>query len=281
MSITQMKYVFEDTSLKGNEKLLMLALADNANDSGVSFPSWNNLMTKTSMSRNSLSKWLNALEEKQLIFRKQRSRKNGSKTSNKFLIYPLQNKEFLDEEDLLLFEELYTKAPKGELAQYQKANYPQSTKRRTSTVPKGELPKHPKVPKGELLEPSLNTLTITTNHHLSLATNIANYLLNKISTINPSFKKPNIDTWAKDIEKAIRIDGRTEQELISCIDWIYTKDGEFWQKNILSGKKLREKFDTMNMQVITKRKTPANKLDDIYRTGLSATEIIKEMEKRA
>jgi len=113
------------------------------------------------------------------------------------------------------------------------------------------------------------------------AINIASFLFEKIQYTNPSFKKPNINQWAKDIDLAMRIDGRTTQQLVDCIKWIYSDKGSFWQKNILSGKKLREKFDTMNMQVITKPKQNSDKLDDIYSTGLSATEIIKEMEKRA
>lgn len=113
------------------------------------------------------------------------------------------------------------------------------------------------------------------------AIKIADYLLSKIISINPSFKKPNLDLWVKDIDKALRIDNRTENQLIDCINWIYSDEGEFWQRNILSGKKLREKFDTMNMQVITKPKTSESKINNIYNTGLSATEIIKEMERRA
>ena len=161
MSIKQMTLVFNDESIKGNEKLLMLAIADSANDSGVCFPSWNALMKKTSMSKNSLAKWLGVLEEKQYLFRKQRSRKNGSKTSNKFLIYPHHNKDFLDFEDMEMFEDLFTKAPKGELPK----DETQSTKSMTTKVPKGELGEGGKVPKGELLEPSL-IINHQINHHL-------------------------------------------------------------------------------------------------------------------
>jgi len=37
-----------------------------------------------------------------------------------------------------------------------------------------------------------------------------------------------------------------------CISWIYSPDGEFWRKVVLSGKKLRDKFDQMNIQAISK-----------------------------
>lgn len=104
---------------------------------------------------------------------------------------------------------------------------------------------------------------------------LANYLLNNILKYNPTFKKPNINTWANDIDKAIRIDHRSVSELKECIDWIYSKQGEFWQKNILSGKKLREKFDTMNMQVITAKPTRDQK-----KLSKQAETLVNVMKKR-
>jgi len=117
---------------------------------------------------------------------------------------------------------------------------------------------------------------------------LSNYLFNNILKVNPNFKKPNLDTWAKDIDKAIRIDKRTVEQLKECIDWIYTEKGAFWQKNILSGKKLREKFDTMNMQVITKVSTKQElKLSEeaqvwanVYRKqGMSEEDIIEKLRE--
>jgi hypothetical protein len=94
---------------------------------------------------------------------------------------------------------------------------------------------------------------------------VSEYLLKKILSHKPNFKKPNLDTWSKDIERAIRIDGRTEDQLIGCIEWIYsTEKGRFWIPNILSGKKLREKFDTMEMQKID-RNSHNQKIQDNLR----------------
>lgn len=123
------------------------------------------------------------------------------------------------------------------------------------------------------------TTTPTTSKTLEAAVRIANYLHTKILSVNESFSKVNIDSWANDIDKAIRLDNRTEEQLVACIDWIYKDSkGSFWIPNIMSGKKLREKFDTMNMQVIATPKTNKDKLNDIYATGLTATEIISRME---
>jgi hypothetical protein len=76
------------------------------------------------------------------------------------------------------------------------------------------------------------------------AKEIAFYLDRKIKSENPgAITKP--ESWFTDIEKAIRIDKRSKEDLLKIIDWIYSPGGEFWKANILSGKKLREKFDAM------------------------------------
>lgn len=53
-----------------------------------------------------------------------------------------------------------------------------------------------------------------------------------------------LNAWAKDIEKLNRIDGRDWPDIEAAIRWIKTP-GCFWAPNILSGKKLREKYPTI------------------------------------
>ena len=85
------------------------------------------------------------------------------------------------------------------------------------------------------------------------AKKIAFYLAKKIKEhINTSNLSP--ESWESDIDKALRIDNRTEDELLSIIDWIYSPTGSFWRANILSGKKLRMKYDQMCMQSQGSRK---------------------------
>ena len=140
----------------------------------------------------------------------------------------------------------------------------------------------------EHLEPSLNSLTTTltttivTDDENNYPMRIANYLKNNILRVNPTFKDLNAILWAKDIELAIRIDKRTPEQLKECIDWIYSGKGNssFWIPNILSGKKLRQKFDTINMQAIAYNKNNQQgkvEIEDIYAKGLTATQIIEEM----
>jgi len=84
---------------------------------------------------------------------------------------------------------------------------------------------------------------------------------------NPGAKKPNFQTWAKDIDKMLRIDKRTPEEIDMVIRWSQ-KDG-FWFKNILSTSKLRKQFDQMWLKIQkepnTKRgKTPEDILNGTW-----------------
>jgi hypothetical protein len=55
---------------------------------------------------------------------------------------------------------------------------------------------------------------------------------------------PDLTGWARDIDKIIRIDGRRAEDIEAVIAWCQN-NGCFWGPNILSGRNLREKFDTM------------------------------------
>ena len=187
-----MTFVFDDSSIKGNEKLLMLSIADNCNDSGVAFPSWKELMRKTSMSKGSISKWIKSLEKKNLLFRVTRKRKNGSSTSNKYLIYPYKNKDILDEEDYLIFKDLYHSS---------EVEHPSSEVEHPNGGQSSEV---------EHLEPSL----ISFNH------NIKPSLIDKINIealnewINLKGKKYSQLAVTKCINFLCKYDKQTQQEII-------------------------------------------------------------------
>ena len=76
---------------------------------------------------------------------------------------------------------------------------------------------------------------------------LATLLLTLIKNNTPTFKEPNITSWAKEIEKMRRIDKRTPEQIKYLIEWCQ-KD-HFWQANILSTRKLREKFDILVAQI--------------------------------
>ena len=167
-----------------------------------------------------------------------------------------------------------------------------STLNKTSRPPKQNiktpLTKHQETKENKQSNTTVNKTIVTTQSEED-SLRIANYLLNNILKHNPTFKKPKIESWAKDIDKAIRLDKRTVEQLKDCIDWIYKNEkGSFWISNILSGKKLREKFDTMNSQVIatkpTKKEEKLSKqaeatVNYMREKGFSEAEIAEEVGK--
>lgn len=76
---------------------------------------------------------------------------------------------------------------------------------------------------------------------------LAELLFLKISERNPNHKKPDLQSWAKDIDLMIRRDARDPTTIKAVIEWCQ-KDS-FWQNNILSTGKLREKFDQLNLKM--------------------------------
>lgn len=91
------------------------------------------------------------------------------------------------------------------------------------------------------------------------ANRVAEHLLEAICETDPTHKynknPPSLKGWVKDIDKAIRLDGRTEQQLLFIIDAIFRECHRFselwhkWHQNIQSGDKLRDQFDTIKNQI--------------------------------
>ncbi len=65
-------------------------------------------------------------------------------------------------------------------------------------------------------------------------------------------RKDNLAAWAKDIDKFLTEDSRKPEEVAAAIAWSQHRFS-FWGPFVLSGKKLREKFDTITGQMIRHR----------------------------
>jgi len=73
-------------------------------------------------------------------------------------------------------------------------------------------------------------------------------------------RKPNITkTWLGDMDKLIRLDHATPQQIETIIDWC--QQDTFWHTNILSPKKLRKQWDTLVMQHKQQNKPSTRTLD--------------------
>ena len=71
-------------------------------------------------------------------------------------------------------------------------------------------------------------------------------LFNRIKRNNDEAKEPNYQTWADDFRKLVELDGKSVDNVRMVIEWC--QQDNFWKANILSAKKLREKYDQLKVQ---------------------------------
>ena len=71
-------------------------------------------------------------------------------------------------------------------------------------------------------------------------------LFNRIKRNNDEAKEPNYQTWADDFRKLIELDGKSVDNVRLVIEWC--QQDSFWKANILSAKKLRDKYDQLKVQ---------------------------------
>ena len=79
------------------------------------------------------------------------------------------------------------------------------------------------------------------------AKEMAELLFSLHKQVDQNVKKPNIDSWAMDIEKINRLDGRSYEDIEKVIRWVKIP-GNFWFANIMSGKKLRMQFSRLYIE---------------------------------
>lgn len=70
-------------------------------------------------------------------------------------------------------------------------------------------------------------------------------------------KKANIQSWSDDFRKLIELDGVSKHLAKDVMDWVTTDD--FWKVNVLSAKKLREKFTDLAIKMNATKKPTSQK----------------------
>jgi len=73
------------------------------------------------------------------------------------------------------------------------------------------------------------------------------YLYNYMIKNDPSAKKPNLQSWASEMDKVIRLDNRDVEEIKKVIK--FCQKDSFWYKNILSVGKLRKQYDQLRLKM--------------------------------
>ncbi|MGA2462801.1 MAG: replication protein [Thermodesulfobacteriota bacterium] len=94
----------------------------------------------------------------------------------------------------------------------------------------------------------------------SIELRLASLLLEQIQKNKPDFKQPNLQSWAKEVDLMLRRDNRSAEAIERVIRWVQADHGDGmgrwrgWAENILSPRKLREKFDELEMKIQYKPK---------------------------
>jgi phage replication O-like protein O len=182
----------------------------------------------TGLSRKGIEKSLKILEKHGLIEKEKSKCPHGGNGVNKYVInvYSVTNEE--DQGRELSTLGVGNSGNQG---------------RELSTVTKETITKEIDISK-DISNTSDISLDISKNLHSSIVS--WKKSLNKNSTPQK---------WQPDIDKMLRIDGRTEKQINEVIDWLKAgaDDGSmFWRKIILSGEKLRKKFDQIEASMLSK-----------------------------
>ncbi len=97
---------------------------------------------------------------------------------------------------------------------------------------------------------------------------LARLLYSEHKKLDPKYavKVSQVSKWAFDIEKLNRIDGRSYKDIKAVILWVKTA-GNFWSSNIMSGKKLREQFPRLFLEMQQKKTGTRKDNFDFNKTG--------------
>ena len=95
------------------------------------------------------------------------------------------------------------------------------------------------------------------------ALRLSSLFYQKILANDDKAREPNLERWAKELDKIHRLDGRSWEDIERLI--VFAQEDEFWRANCLSPTKLRAKATTLVMQMAkqpSKQETDASKHGD-------------------
>ena len=212
-------------------KLVLLKLADNANDKGECFPSYQHIADHCEVSRRSVISHIDALIKMGLVEKKLRKNQDGS-SSNLYILHLEKGSENISPPS----ERISPPSENGSLPPSENIS---------------PITNHSINQSINHIDLSLQTKTSATSPtkkfsftEMDLA--MAKEMFARIQKLNPNHKQPNFEAWANDIRLLGERDGKSYPEIIDLFEW--ANQDRFWQANILSPRKLREKWDVLVLQ---------------------------------
>ena len=204
-----------------NRKLVLLKLADNANDEGVCWPSYQHIADHAECDRRTVMRHVKKLQEDGLLWVEYRKGEKGN-SSNKFHL--TLNRETKGSDNMTPPSDTVSPPPSDRV----------SPRTSHSLEPVNEPFLVPSETKRSKFKFNDNDLKL------------AEWMFSRVLVINPSAKKPNPDNWANTVRLMREIDNRTHAEISGLFDWA-NKDS-FWCSNILSPEKLRKQWDKLTVK---------------------------------
>lgn len=212
-------------------KLVLLKLADNANDKGECFPSYQHIADHCEVSRRSVISHIDALIKMGLVEKKSRKNQDGS-SSNLYILHLEKGSENISPPS----ERISPPSENGSLPPSENIS-PITNHSINQSINHIDLSLQTKTPATSPTKKFSFT-------EMDLA--MAKEMFARIQKLNPNHKQPNFEAWANDIRLLGERDGKSYPEIIDLFEW--ANQDRFWQANILSPRKLREKWDVLVLQ---------------------------------
>lgn len=230
-------------------KLVLIKLADNANDDGVCFPSYQYIADVCEISKASARTHIDALIQMGLVSKKARKNKDGSSSN----LYQLHLDKGVPADS--------TGMPADSIGGMPAASTITSHSSEPVNEPSSSQPAAPT---------RKRTLKFSGD---DLKT--ANWIFGLLQKLNPNITPPNFERWANEVRLMREVDKRSHREICELFQW--ANRDPFWQANILSPAKLREKWDQLAMKKLAANgnggRTPVTGTGD-WNTAAAWAEVI-------
>ncbi|AGI32294.2 TPA: helix-turn-helix domain-containing protein [Mannheimia haemolytica] len=222
MSMLLMVKAMNCTVGNSARKLVLLKLADNANDDGVCFPSYQFIADKCEMSKRSAISHIDELIKMGYVSKKSRKNKDGSSSN----LYQLH----LDapSEKSALGGENFAPGGSENSAPITSHSINQSINHNTSEQNSDGVDKKSKYRFSD------NDMAV------------AKWIFKRVKQLAPQTKESYLPNWANEVRLMVERDKHTHQEICSLFK--FATEHHFWGRNILSVVSLRAKWDRLNLE---------------------------------
>ena len=269
MSIESMVLVLHHSTLSGTEKLVLLGIANHEGDGGA-WPSIETLARYANVSERSVQRAIRtAVEAGELAVEDQQGGTRGTRGDRRPNLYHVlvACPEGCQGGSNHRLDGATQMTPRGS------DGVTSVTPRGDASVANGATPLSPEPSVEPSMEPTVVSQADTSD--VPWDQRLANLLADLIEA-NGS-KRPNVTlTWVTDIRRMQTIDGRTPEQVEAAIRW--AQSDPFWRANILSPRKLREKYEQMRLQASrgATRGASAAQHDRAAMTGRPVEEVRQE-----